>query len=59
MFRIEVDILGNDSWASYKTIMVPAEGYTFHVFPDGYSAQWVKVVPLQDLKNATVHFVYY
>ena len=57
-FRIEVDILGNDSWASYKTIMVPAEGYTFHVFPDGYSAQWVRVVPMQDVKNATVHFVY-
>ena len=58
-FIIEVDILGNDLWLTYKIIKVPASGYQYHVFPDGYSAQWVRVTPMQEVKNATVHFVYH
>jgi hypothetical protein len=57
-YKIEVDLTGNNKWLTYKTIRVPAKGYEFHVFPDGYSAQWVRVTPLQDAENVTVQFVY-
>lgn len=57
-FKIEVDLTGNNTWVHYKTIKVPAKGYEFHVFPDGYSAQWVRITPLQDAENVTVQFVY-
>ena len=38
IFKLEVDILGNGNWLPYKSITVPAKGYEFHTFPDGYSA---------------------
>lgn len=57
-FKIEVDILGNDQWCDYMTITISPSGYDFHVFPEGYSAQWVRITALDDAKNATVQFVY-
>jgi hypothetical protein len=43
-FRIEVDFLGNGAWHTYANIEVPANGYKPHVFPDGFSAHWLRVV---------------
>jgi hypothetical protein len=57
-FKLEVDLLGDGSWVTYKIINVPAGAYRFHTFPDGYSAQWIRVTPLQDAKDVTVQFVY-
>jgi hypothetical protein len=57
-FRIEIDLTGDGKWIGYDNIKVPAEGYAYHVFPDGYSAQWVRVIPLQDVINLTVEFYY-
>jgi hypothetical protein len=42
-FKIEVDFLGCGEWKTYLTVKVPANGYVPHVFPDGFSAHWVRV----------------
>ncbi len=42
-FTIEVDFLGNGKWKIYGTFEVAAQGYTHHVFPDGYSAHWLRL----------------
>jgi len=57
-FWIEVDFLGNGTWKSYTPVKVPGErGYNYHVFPDGFSAHWVRVRVSEDCK-ATVYFMY-
>ena len=40
---IEIDFLGNETWEEYKTITVKKGEYTFHIFPDGFFAQWVRL----------------
>lgn len=42
-FNIEVDFLGCGAWKKYTMVKVPARGYAPHVFPDGFSAHWVRV----------------
>lgn len=42
-FDVEVDFLGCGAWKSYQRIKVPAKGYVPHVFPDGFSAHWLRV----------------
>lgn len=39
---IYVDYLSNDTWNIYKTFKVAARSYAYHVFEDGFSAQWLK-----------------
>jgi hypothetical protein len=56
-FDLEVDVLGNGTWDLYLTIPVPAGGYRHHVFPAGYSAEWIRVRSQADTK-ATVWFLY-
>jgi len=56
-FRIEVDFLGNQTWKTYTTVSVEAHGYQYHVFPDGFSAHWVRVTADSDCR-ATACFVY-
>jgi hypothetical protein len=56
-FALEIDILGDGTWSEYRTIVVPNSGYAYHVFPDGFSAEWVRVRVGGDC-NATVHFIY-
>jgi hypothetical protein len=58
LFDIEVDVLGNNQWQVYQTVSTSAAGYGYHVFPDGYSAKWVRIKSRQQVKNTTVHFVY-
>jgi hypothetical protein len=53
--QIEIDFLGNSSWERYETISV--NGYARHIFPDGFSAHWVRVVPSADC-TATAEFFY-
>lgn len=57
-FRIEVDILGDGNWSVFKVVDIPPSGYGYYVFPDGYSSQWVRIVPLNDTKDLTVEFFY-
>jgi len=57
-FWIEVDFLGNGTWKLYAPVSVPAKtGYNYHVFPDGFSAHWVRVRVNKDCK-ATAYFMY-
>ena len=44
-FTIEVDFLANGTWHTYQTLTVPAGQTVTHVFPDGFSAHWVRVKP--------------
>jgi hypothetical protein len=56
-FTIEVDFQGNASWRAYEKIRVPAGGYRPHVFPEGFSVHWVRVVADKPCA-ATAQFVY-
>jgi hypothetical protein len=52
---IEVDFLGNGEWSHYERVNVA--GYAYHVFPQGFSAHWVRLVP-QSKCTATAEFIY-
>ncbi len=41
--RIEVDYEGTGNWETYKVI--PVSGYVPYIFPDSFSAQWVRLRP--------------
>ncbi len=55
--EIEVDFLGNGTWSRLKQVDIPANGYVAEVFPDGYSAHWVRTRSLSAFK-ATAMFIY-
>ena len=56
-FTVQVDVLGNNTWRDYDTFTV-APGTTFtHVFPDGYSAYWVRLSS-SAATTATAQFTY-
>ena len=56
-FLIEIDFMGNGTWHKYETLKVPAEGYGKHIFPDAFSAHWVRLTPQLDC-NATAQFFF-
>ena len=47
-FDVQVDFVGDGSWASYASMTVPTGGYKHHVFPTGFSAHWVRLVADRD-----------
>jgi len=56
-FNVEVDFLGNASWKTYAQIEAPANGYVPHVFPEGFSAHWVRVTANRDCcATAQLHY---
>lgn len=56
-FAIEVDFAADNSWSPYAQITVPAGQTVKHVFPDGYSAHWVRVKS-DTTTTATAQFTY-
>lgn len=52
--EVNTDLNG---WHTYKKIKVPAGKTVTHIFPDGYSAHWIRSVADNDCK-ATVWFIY-
>ena len=56
-FRVEVDFLGDGSWAPYGSYTVEPGGYVHHEFPAGFSAHWVRVTSDTDC-TATAYFTY-
>ena len=54
---LEVDIDGTGVWIPYRTFKVSAEESIEHVFPDGFSAYWVRAISNQDTQ-ATVQLRY-
>jgi hypothetical protein len=53
--NVEVDFLGNGEWVPYERINVP--GYGRHVFPEGFSAHWVRLTLDTDCV-ASAEFMY-
>ena len=53
--RIEIDFLGNGSWELYEKI--PVNGYARHIFPTGFSAHWVRLIPSVGC-TASAEFMY-
>lgn len=47
-FDVEIDFLGNGKWCQYERVDVPAKSYRCHIFPTGFSAHWVRIVPDTD-----------
>jgi hypothetical protein len=41
--KVQVDVLGNNTWRDYGTFTVPPGTAFTHIFPDGYSAYWVRL----------------
>ncbi|HSW45840.1 MAG TPA: hypothetical protein VLM89_09740 [Phycisphaerae bacterium] len=56
-FKVEADFLGNGSWVKYETLRLDARGYRGHVFPEGFSAHWVRLA-VDKPCNATAQFIY-
>lgn len=54
-FEIEIDFLGDGSWAKYESIR--ATGYNKHIFPTGFSAHWVRLVA-KAAGNVSAEFMY-
>ena len=42
---VQVDFLGNGTSKHYETVALGAGGYKAHVFPTGFSAHWVRLIP--------------
>jgi hypothetical protein len=40
---IEIDFLGNGEWNRYTTIYLTKNSYQQFIFPEGFSAQWVRL----------------
>ncbi|MBD0258719.1 MAG: hypothetical protein ICV83_23630 [Cytophagales bacterium] len=57
-FKVEIDFLGNNTWSTYATLKVPANGYAHHEFPAGFSAHWVRLTPDKGAAQASAYFVY-
>ncbi len=56
-FTLEIDFDGRGNWHTYKALNVSANGYAHHEFPDGFSAQWIRVKVNRPCR-ATVQFMY-
>lgn len=56
-FTVEIDFLGTESWQLFERIKFAAAGYRYHVFPEGFSAHWVRITADADC-TATAEFVY-
>ena len=57
MDGLALDFLGDQSWAPYDILRVPASGYAYHVFPPGFSAHWVRFTAESDC-TATAYLHY-
>lgn len=56
-FDIELDARGDGRFFRYASLEVPEDGGATHVFPDGLSAHWVRLVPRAGCR-ATAQFHY-
>lgn len=56
-FVVEIDFLGNGTWAPYTQLTVDSGGYAHHEFPAGFSAHWIRLKADRPCV-ATAQFVY-
>ncbi|MGE9293894.1 MAG: hypothetical protein ACQKBW_09805 [Puniceicoccales bacterium] len=52
-----MDFMGCGEWRKYKSLSVCAKGYEPLVFPDGFSAHWVRLTSDSDCE-ATAQLFY-
>jgi hypothetical protein len=57
IFDIEVDVLGSGKWHAHKRLFVQPGTAENYVFPEGFSAHWVRIRTSHDC-TATAHFHY-
>ena len=57
MFTVEVDFAADNSWNEYARFSVAPGQVLRHVFPEGYSAHWVRVTS-DTTTTATAQFTY-
>ncbi len=56
-FEIQIDFRGDGQWARYDRIKVGPAGSGCHVFPTGFSAHWLRIVPDADCTaTAQLHY---
>jgi hypothetical protein len=55
--EIQIDFLGNGTWVKYDTVKLTGGGYHPVMFPDAFSAQWVRLVPSASCK-LTAEFMF-
>ena len=56
-FTVEVDFLGCGEFEKYTTLEVAGNSYQPHVFPEGFSAHWVRLVADTDCTaTAQLHY---
>ena len=56
-FTVEVDFAADNTWSEYARFTVPPGQTVTHVFPDGYSAHWVRL-KTDTSTSATAQFTY-
>ena len=56
-FTVQIDKSGNNHWENYTEVEVPPHGYKYYIFPESFSATWIRVVAGQNCK-ATAFFHY-
>lgn len=56
-FTVEVDVCADNTWSEYGRFTVPPGETLQHVFPDGYSAHWVRI-KADATTVATAQFTY-
>ena len=56
-FTIEIDREGTGSWIKYTDISVPSKGYEYYIFPEGFKAAWMRIIPDTECRvTAMIHF---
>jgi len=55
-YTIQVDFLGNRTWVDYKSLTVAPHKYVYHIFPEGFSAHWVRIVPGKNCRSTATFF---
>jgi hypothetical protein len=43
--EIQIDFLGNGTWVKYETVRLIGGDYHPVLFPDAFSAHWVRLIP--------------
>lgn len=57
-FRVEIDFSGTGDWIPYEKLHTGGpKNYDRHIFPNGFSAHWVRIVPESDC-TASAEFFY-
>lgn len=54
---IQIDFLGNGTWVKYETVKLTGAEYHAVLFPDSFSAQWIRLFPNTSC-NMTAEFMF-